>query len=216
SAPNKYQTTFVKELYYGEQFVIGGIDEFWIIPFFNIGWVKGKVKVLNVPYGLLAKSSEGVSKWMSPTTCSLYDALETKNTLSFCLTGDCMSLKKTGGNNEDITSTYRLSFGDWVNYIDSYYYKPLDPGLIGSGIIENYKGQGLAKCEIGIGTSVNIRSISKIKTTKGCYLTPDKIINPIGSEDCCPGQETANARCNDNFKWVTTTYGQCSTDKDCD
>mgnify|MGYP000545349267 CR=1 FL=1 len=142
-----------------------------------------------IPYGLNVYDSGGKFRY-STKNCNLKDFIDWSKV---CKEGEC---------GKAMYST-QLQFDDWVNYLSSWVYAPLDK----NNKIVNYEGKE-AYCQVN-----SIYELEKFVTQDGtCYVYPAK---KIASVDCCPGMEMANAVCGDDFKWHPIIVGECNVDSDC-
>lgn len=152
-------------------------------------------KLLNkyIPYGLNVYDS-GQKIRYNVQSCDLGD-------LSWTERNDVCT-KSDGAACAKIKDSDRLGFDDWVNYLSSWTYAPIDL----SNKVVTYNGQQ-AYCQIN-----KVYSIGEFETASNCYSFPKTL---LGSVDCCPGMETANSRCDENFQWQPIVIGECQSNSDC-
>lgn len=158
--------------------------------------LNSKIKVweASIRYGLNVYDSGG--KWRyNIESCDLGD-LSWVEKSRVCIRTDGKACK-------EIKKTDRLPFDTWVNYLSDWTPVPLDI----SRKIVIWQGSQ-AYCQVN-----QIYNLGEFETEAGCYKYPNSI---IASVDCCPGMETANSRCSDNFKWEPIETWECQTNADCD
>ncbi len=168
-------------------------------------WHPGTLREYSLPYGLNVYDSGGKYRY-NAKSCSVRDIGDYKNVCTS--TGsNCTETIFNTANGKDISNTYVLGFDDWVNYLSSWVYAPVDV----NNKIVTYKGE-TGYCQPAGGGKVAIYSIGKFDTIGGCYAYPEKI---SGYEDCCPGMESANAICENDFRWHTKIVGECDLNRPC-
>ena len=115
----------------------------------------------------------------------------------------------TGLGNPLPSSTWdTLYWDDWVNYIAHW---AQGPAQIGSGYDQTPTYQGR---KVFCGITYNgaaLYEVEEIDTSGGCMLYPGSFII---SKPCCPGMQTANQYCGDDFQWHEGC-NPCFSDMEC-
>ena len=145
-------------------------------------WESGTVYEAFRPYVLYQYESNGNVVRTNTKNCEISDDLS--KVVTHC-GGDegCESAFK---------GTTRVEFGNFINYVDGY-----DELLDIDERLVTYLGSP-AYCT-SVSGGAELYSFTEVTTQGGtCYILPD---NKIKSVDCCPGSETANAICEDDFQW---------------
>ena len=152
------------------------------------GKMKVKIYEESIRYGLNVYDSGGKWRYKSDS-CSLKSIIDWGKV---CKSG-CEK------NMDSVT----LQFDDWVNYLSNWVYAPID---INSKIV-TYNGEKVY-CQVNA-----LYRLKKFTTADGnCYIYPAEKIKNV---ECCPGMESANARCGDDFKWHPIITEECKSDADC-
>jgi hypothetical protein len=144
----------------------------------------------------------------------VYDGDGSRNVYNYrsCDLGDFSWVDRddycTDGNCPDGTYTDdRLSWGESVNYFYDWQNVPVD---ITHQLLEK-DGQDVY-CVMS-STGGEIYNIEQFETRSGCYYYPQNRM--AETVDCCPGVESSNSICGDDFQWHPIQIGECDNDADC-
>ena len=181
---NGAPTTITSSMTLGEKIKMGGCfnrPAYSGALCIGCSWESGKAYESFIPYGLNKYDSNGLKTQLSATSC---DIDKEDDVITHC-GGDDDCQKAFSG-------TTRLDWNAWVNYVDGY-----DELLDIDERLVTYLGSP-AYCT-SVSGGAELYSFTEVTTQGGtCYILPD---NKIKSVDCCPGSETANAICEDDFQW---------------
>lgn len=186
------ETSIATSLKIGEKIKMGGcLDKPYYAGNLCLGctWQSGTAYEYFIPYALNQYSSNGLLAQQATTSCDLTDSSKVVTNCG----GDSQCQKAFSGST-------RLDWDSWVNYVDGYdTLLELDKRLV------TYNGQQ-AYCTPVAG-GAQIYSFTKVTTAGGsCYSLPS---SQIATKDCCPGAETANSLCGNDFTWhAKITYTQ--------
>jgi len=141
-----------------------------------------------IPYGLVVYDS-GDKQIYNIKSCNLGD-LSWVYEKDICKNG-CEKNKESD----------RLGFDQWVTYLSGWVYAPEDVKVV------DYQGRKVY-CHID-----GLYELFEFETEEGkCYKYPKSYITHV---DCCPGLETSNSICGDDFSWHPIVVGECDDDNDC-
>jgi len=153
-----------------------------------------------IPYGLNVYDA-GMKVRYNTQSCDLGD-LNWEDRYNVCADSDYGTTSEGIRVCEQIKESDRLNFDDWVNYLSAWVYAPMD---INNKVV-TWQGQQ-AYCQIN-----RVYSIGEFRTENNCYKYPQTYLSAV---DCCPGMQTANSICGDDFQWHPIQIGECQTTQDC-
>jgi len=170
----------------------------------------GELKFSYTPYRLVLQKQTGERTIQDSLTCDLVKSSLYKSSIfdAICISGDFNKICGTNiymtANNKDISKSYVLGWGDWINYYSGVRPAIDDPEL--NARVVRYNNE-LVYCEAISGGKANLEKIITFKTISGnCYKAPDRSESGIiKTVQCCPGARMANAVCGDDFIWATQT-----------
>ena len=160
-----------------------------------ISWKSGTLYSNYIPYGLVVYDS-GMKKLYNTKNCDL-KSLSSATERSLCTKSDGSACEKT-------VSTNTLNYDDFVNYLSDWTPVPLDV----SRKVVDYNGKKVY-CQVD-----TLYDLGYFETQSGCHYYPKDV---IGTVDCCPGMQSANGICGDDFKWHKQEDVQieCKSDLEC-
>jgi len=203
-----YDLTGIQDFYSGQEYnvindaVSGVIVQVWLeCGLFGADCpTGGRIATKYIPYGLNVYDS-GMKVRYNTLSCDLGD-LSWEDRYNVCTASDFGVTSEGRQVCDRIRESDRLVFDEWVNYLTSWVYVPMDM----QNKIVTYSGQQ-AYCQIN-----QVYSIGSFDTDGGCYKYP---ANLLGYVDCCPGMTTAGSLCGDDFQWHPIEIGECSSNTDC-